>query len=201
MSSSSSSSSTSNIQKIKKLFKLKSPSSSRSNSRSTSLSTSPSSTSLHSPHPSPTFDSKPRIQSSSTITSITSSHCSHSSYPTSRKGSTSGLSTSGLSTAAAFCLSSSNHTILEDSRNSIDSRNRIAGLGLRGSGISMGMGGATTRCNSLSSMISIGSLEIEKTETFGVEIEERSVGDLDLEIRKERRRGKVWEGDLGEWMC
>lgn len=65
----------------------------------------------------------------------------------------------------------------------------------------MGMGGATTRCNSLSSMISIGSLEIEKTETFGVEIEERSVGDLDLEIRKERRRGKVWEGELGEWMC
>ncbi|KAK6593113.1 hypothetical protein ACHAO1_009033 [Botrytis cinerea] len=193
-SSSTSSSSTSNIQKIKKLFKLKSPSTSRSTSRSTSLP----STSLNSPHPSPTFDSKPRINSSSTITSITSSHCSHSSYPTSRKGSTSGLSTSGLSTAAAFSLSSSNHTILEDSRNSIDSRNRIAGLGLRGSGI--GMTGAQTRCNSLSSMISIGSLEIEKTETFGVEIEERGDADLDLESRKERRRGKVWEGELGEWI-
>ncbi|ATZ56095.1 hypothetical protein BCIN_12g06270 [Botrytis cinerea B05.10] len=193
-SSSTSSSSTSNIQKIKKLFKLKSPSTSRSTSRSTSLP----STSLNSPHPSPTFDSKPRIHSSSTITSITSSHCSHSSYPTSRKGSTSGLSTSGLSTAAAFSLSSSNHTILEDSRNSIDSRNRIAGLGLRGSGI--GMTGAQTRCNSLSSMISIGSLEIEKTETFGVEIEERGDADLDLESRKERRRGKVWEGELGEWI-
>ncbi|TEY67904.1 hypothetical protein BOTCAL_0124g00020 [Botryotinia calthae] len=193
-SSSTSSSSTSNIQKIKKLFKLKSPSTSRSTSRSTSLS----STSFNSPHPSPTFESKPRIHSSSTITSITSSHCSHSSYPTSRKGSTSGLSTSGLSTAAAFSLSSSNHTILEDSRNSIDSRNRIAGLGLRGSGI--GMTSAQTRCNSLSSMISIGSLEIEKTETFGVEIEERGAVGLDLESRKERRRGKVWEGELGEWM-
>lgn len=62
------------------------------------------------------------------------------------------------------------------------------------------MTGAQTRCNSLSSMISIGSLEIEKTETFGVEIEERGDADLDLESRKERRRGKVWEGELGEWI-